>query len=84
MPLYCPAQISRPFLLLSVHPGQLFVIIQLIILRVFEHTIGMDAGSVSKAVGADARLVDGNGDVEGIAGKLGDFPGFRQVDMSAS
>ena len=45
--------------------------IQLIVLRVFYYTIGMDAGCMSKSISADAGLIYGDIHIKGVAGKLG-------------
>ena len=52
-------------------PAKLFQAVKLVIFRVFQDAVGMNARGVSKSVSTDSGLVYWNWHSKGVAGKLG-------------
>ncbi|MBA7558759.1 hypothetical protein ES708_00368 [subsurface metagenome] len=69
--------------LYRVAPPQLLVAVKLVVFRVFQDAVGVYARLMGEGVSADTGLVDGDGHVEGVLGKLGYLPGFSHIDRAA-
>ncbi len=55
-------------------------VVELVVVAVLEGAVGVDAGLMGEGVGADARRVEGDGNLEGVGDVVAQAPGFGEIE----